>query len=155
MVIDTGLGVLLVALGIALLASELVHPGALLFIPASVLLIAGIFYLFFPTYLLDSAIGPIAILVAAIVATIVELFFYRWVAPTHEPLTTTMSGLVGREGVVVAEVIPDTMKGKVRVDSEVWSARASVTIPPGTHVRVVRGEGVSIEVVPVDGSKNA
>ncbi|HLM69787.1 MAG TPA: hypothetical protein VK423_00175, partial [Thermoplasmata archaeon] len=69
MALVLGIGILLVIAGIVLLAFELVHPGALLFIPGSVLLVAGFLYLFFPTYLLDSAVGPVAILVAAVVAT--------------------------------------------------------------------------------------
>ncbi len=146
MVIDAAVGILLVVVGIVLLASELVHPGALLFIPGSILLVAGFLYLFFPTYLLDSPVGPVAILVAAFVATAVEIFYYRWVAPTHWPLSTTTAGLVGREGIVLVPIVPNTLKGKVRVDSEVWSARAPVGIAAGTRVRIVRGEGVSVHV---------
>jgi inner membrane protein len=148
-VVDWGLGVLLVVLGTILLASELVHPGALLFIPGSILLVAGFLYLFFPTYLLDSVVGPIAILVAAFISTAIEIFYYRWVAPNHWPLSTTTAGLVGREGIVLVPIVPNTMKGKVRVDSEIWSARADMGIPVGTKVRVVHGEGVSIQVEPV------
>jgi inner membrane protein len=149
-VVNASLGVLLVGLGIALLAFELIHPGALLFIPGSILLVAGFLYLFFPTYLLDSFVGPVAIVVAAFLAIVVEVFYYRWVAPTHWPLSTTTAGLVGQEGVVIAPVVPNTLRGKVRVQSEVWSARAPREIPVGTKVRVVHGEGVSVQVEPVD-----
>jgi len=152
-VVDYTLGAILVGAGIALLASELVHPGALLFIPGSILLVAGCLYLFAPTYLLDSVVGPIAVLVAAIIATVIEVFYYRWVAPNHWPLSTTTAGLVGHEGIVEAAVVPNTMKGKVRVNSEVWSARAEVPIPVGTRVRVVHGEGVSVRVEPVEPPK--
>jgi len=145
MAIDLAIGVALVGVGIALLAFELVHPGALLFIPGSVLLVAGFLYLFFST-LLDSAVGPIAILVAALIATVVEIFYYRWVAPTHRPLSTTSGGLVGEEAVVVVPIVPDTLRGKVRVRSEVWSARAPDPIPAGARVRIVAGEGVSVSV---------
>jgi inner membrane protein len=150
MALVLGIGILLVLAGIVLLAFELVHPGALLFIPGSVLLVAGFLYLFFPTYLLDSAVGPVAILVAAVVATAVEIFYYRWVAPTHNPLSTTTSGLVGEEAVVIAPIVPDTLRGKVRVRSEIWSARAPVPIPVGTRVRIVQGEGVSVLVETVE-----
>jgi len=150
MALVLGIGILLVIAGIVLLAFELVHPGALLFIPGSVLLVAGFLYLFFPTYLLDSAVGPVAILVAAVVATAVEIVYYRWVAPTHNPLSTTTSGLVGEEAVVIAPIIPDTLRGKVRVRSEIWSARAPVPIPVGTRVRIVQGEGVSVLVETIE-----
>ncbi len=149
MAIDVEIGVLLAIIGIVLLALELVHPGALLFIPGSILLVAGFFYLFFPTYL-DTAVGPILIVVVAAIATVIELFYYRWVAPVHHPLSTTVDSLVGEDAVVTVEVVPDTLRGKVRVKSEVWSARSSVRIPVGAHVRVVSGEGVSVSVEPVE-----
>ncbi len=150
MIVDVGLGVILVVGGIVLLAAELVHPGALLFIPGSVLLVAGFLYLFTPTTLLDSALGPIAVIVAAVIATVVEIFYYRWVAPTHRPLSTTTSGLIGEEAVVISPIVPDTLKGKVRVRSEIWSARAAVAIPVGARVRIVHGEGVSVSVERID-----
>lgn len=151
-IVDESFGILVTAIGIALFAFELIHPGALLFIPGSVLVVAGFLYLFFPTYLLDSAIGPIAIIVAAFISIVVEILYYRWVAPTHRPLSTTSGGLVGSEGVVVVPIVPDTLRGKIRVNSEVWSARAPVAIPAGTRVRVVHGEGVSVQVEPVERS---
>jgi inner membrane protein len=155
MALDVSIGIVVTVVGIALLAFELIHPGALLFIPGSVLLVAGFLYLFFPTYLLDSAVGPIAIVVAGVIATAVEIVYYRWVAPTHRPMSTTSAGLVGEEAVVTTAIVPDTLKGKVRVRSEIWSARASQPIPVGTRVKVVHGEGVSLAVEPVESPPGA
>lgn len=153
--IDPAIGITLVAAGVILLASELIHPGALLLIPGSILLVAGFLYLFLPDYLLDSYIGPVAIVVTAILAALVEIPYYRWVAPTHRPLSTTSGGLVGDEAIVIAPIIPNTLKGKVRVRSEVWSARSNVEIPVGARVRVVHGEGVSVSVEPIEPPKSA
>jgi inner membrane protein len=153
--IDPAIGITLVVAGIALLATELVHPGALLLIPGSVLLIAGFLYLFLPNDLLDSYIGPVGIIITAVVAALIEIPYYRWVAPTHRPMSTTSGGLVGDEAVVISDVVPNTLKGKVRVRSEVWSARSNVPIPAGTRVRVVHGEGVSVSVEPIEPPKSA
>ncbi|MGD0250409.1 MAG: NfeD family protein [Thermoplasmata archaeon] len=153
--IDPAIGIALVVAGIILLASELIHPGALLLIPGSILLVAGFLYLFLPNILLDSYIGPIGIVVTAILAALVEIPYYRWVAPTHKPMSTTSGGLVGDEAIVIADVVPNTLKGKVRVRSEVWSARSNVPIAAGTRVRVVHGEGVSVSVEPIDPPKSA
>jgi len=155
MAIDATIGLALVIVGIILLAFELIHPGALLLIPGSILLVAGFLYLFLPNVLLDSFIGPVAIVVVAVVAALVEIPYYRWIAPTHSPLSTTSSGLVGAEAIVTVPIVPNSLKGKVRVRSEVWSAKASVPIPEGTRVRVVHGEGVSVTVVPLEPSKPA
>lgn len=151
MVIDIALGIVMILGGIILFALELVHPGVLLLIPGSIILVAGFLYLLIPNVLLDSPYGVGILLLAALVATLIEIPYYRYVAPNHRPLSTTSSGLVGEIGVVIAPVVPDTLQGKIRVKSEVWSARASVPIPIGAQVRVVRGEGVSVTVQPIDG----
>ncbi len=154
-VIDPTIGLTLVIVGIVLLAFELVHPGALLLIPGSILLVAGFLCLFLPDVLVNSFIGPIAIIVVAIVAALIEIPYYRWVAPNHWPLSTTSAGLVGAEGIVIVPIVPNTLKGKVRVRSEVWSARATAEIPEGSRVRVVHGEGVSVTVVLIEPPKAA
>ena len=146
MAIDAALGIVLVLAGVVLFALELVHPGVLLLIPGSILLVAGFMYLLLPNVLLDGPYGILVLLLAAVVATLVEIPYYRHVAPVHRPLSTTSSGLEGEFGIVIAPVVPNTLKGKVRVKSEVWSARADVPIPVGSRVRVVRGEGVSVTV---------
>jgi inner membrane protein len=148
---DITIGITLIVAGIILFALELVHPGVLLLIPGSIILVAGFLYLLLPDILLDSAYGPLILLLAAVVATLVEIPYYRHVAPTHRPLSTTSLGLIGEEGIVVAPVVPNTLKGKIRVKSEIWSARSDVPIPTGTRVRVVHGEGVSVTVQPIEG----
>lgn len=154
-VIDPAIGIALVIAGIVLLASELIHPGALLLIPGSILLVAGFLYLFLPNVLLDSYVGPVGIVLVAILAAFIEIPYYRWVAPTHRPMSTTSGGLVGDEAIVISDVVPNTLKGKVRVRSEVWSARSDVAIPAGTRVRIVHGEGVSVSVEPLEPPKAA
>ncbi len=143
-------GIVLVVGGIVFLALELIHPGALLFIPGSILLVGGLLYMFLPDTLLNSYVGTLLIVVAAVAAGLIEIPYYRWVAPTHRPMSTTSAGLVGDEAVVIVPVVPDTLRGKVRVRSEVWSAKATVPIPVGTRVRIVHGEGVSVSVEPLE-----
>ncbi len=148
-VVNDAIGITMVVVGIALLAFELIHPGALLIIPGSILLAAGFLYLFLPNVLLDSYIGPVVVIVVAIGGALIEIPYYRWVAPVHRPMSTTSGGLVGEEAIVIAPVEPNTLRGKVKVRSEVWSARADQPIPVGTRVRIVHGEGVSVTVQPI------
>lgn len=149
-VVNDAVGITIVVVGIALLAFELIHPGALLIIPGSILLVAGFLYLFLPNLLLDSYLGPVIVVIAAILGALLEIPYYRWVAPVHRPMSTTSGGLVGEEAIVIAPVEPNNLRGKVKFKSEVWSARADQAIPVGTRVRVIHGEGVSVTVQPID-----
>jgi inner membrane protein len=155
MAIDVTLGILLVVSGIILFALELVHPGVLLLIPGTILLVAGFLYLLLPDVLLDGPWGILIILLGAVIATVVEIPYYRWVAPTHRPLSTTSSGLIGEVGVVIAPVVPNSLSGKVQLKSEVWSARGDRPIPVGTKVRVINGEGVSVTVQPIEAPRSS
>jgi membrane protein implicated in regulation of membrane protease activity len=153
-IVDT-FGVIVVLGGIVLLAAEFAHPGALLLIPGSILIVGGLLSLFLPDVLFNSPYGILVIVAAAILATVVEVPYYRWIAPTHGPMTTTSAGLTGEIGTVIAPVIPNTLRGKIKVKSEVWSADADRAIPIGTRVRVVSGEGVVVKVVPVGDGASA
>ncbi len=153
--VDVSVGILIILIGGAFFTIEIFHPGALLLIPATIMIVGGFLYLLIPSVLLRSIWGPIAILVAALIATIVTMLYYRWLAGVHPPLSTTSGGLVGEEAVVIADVVPNTLRGKVRIRSEVWSARSDAPIPAGTRVRVVAGEGVSVTVEPVPPPPNS
>jgi inner membrane protein len=143
-------GAALIVIGLVLFGVELIHPGALLLVPGSIVLMAGILYIFFPATLLQTPYGALAILLAAIVGALVQIPFYRWVAPNHRPMTTTSGGFNGEVGVVVSPIVPNTLRGKVRIRTEVWSAQSDTAIPAGAHVKVVSGEGVSLRVVPME-----
>jgi membrane protein implicated in regulation of membrane protease activity len=145
---EAGLGIGLVVLGIVVLVIEFTHPGLFLVIPAVVLIVVGLILAFAPPGELLTFYGVLFVVTAAVVAAIAGILWYRHMAPTHPPIATVLTSLKGEVGVVVAPVVPNTLKGKVRVKSEVWSARADQPIPVGTRVRVVGGEGVSILVQP-------
>ena len=149
MILDVTLGIFLLLIGIVLFAVEIIHPGALLLIPATVVLAVGILILVGAQSLFYTPYGPAIIVSVALAAAVLTIPYYRYVAMPHKPMSTITSNLEGELGVVIAPVVPDTLKGKVRVNSEVWSARSSRPIPSGTRVRILRGEGVSVEVEPV------
>ena len=142
-------GILLIIVGLALFVGEVLHPGAFLLIPGTVIIVSGVMYTLIPNFLFGTIVGPALVLVAALVATVVSVYYYRWLAPIHAPMVTNPGTLAGSEGIVIVPIVPDTLHGKVRVKSEVWSARSKIPIPAGTRVRILGGEGVSIEVVPM------
>lgn len=145
---DSGfaIGLLLIVGGLILIAVEFAHPGAFLLIPGSVVLAGGIMYIFVPDFLTQTVFGPLIVALVALVAVFATLPYYRRMGAVHRPMSTTPDSLTGEWGVVVAPVVPDSMSGKVRIRSEVWSARSDRPIPVGSRVRVRGGEGVSVWV---------
>ncbi len=150
---NLGISAILIIVGSALFAFELIHPGAWLLIPASIMIVAGLLYILLPNVLLNSLYGPSIIVLVALAAALATIPYYRWVAPIHKPMSTTVQSLEGQTGIVVTPVIPDSLSGKVQIQSEVWSARSDQPIPAGTRVRVVSGEGVSVLVRPIDSGR--
>jgi membrane-bound serine protease (ClpP class) len=62
---------------------------------------------------------------------------------------TGVENLIGSIGEVTAALAP---VGQIRVLGELWQARASSDVPPGTSVRVVAVNGLILDVEPVERS---
>ncbi len=58
------------------------------------------------------------------------------------------AALVGREGVVTHDIEATVGAGRVNVGGEDWAARAPTPMTAGTRVRVVRADGIVLEVTP-------
>lgn len=56
--------------------------------------------------------------------------------------------LIGREGVVTHDIETTVGAGRINVGGEDWAARAAVPLAAGTRVRVVRADGIVLEVTP-------
>ena len=146
------IGIGLLVMGAALFVLELVHPGAFLLIPGTVLLAGAFLYILLPDFLLHSLFGPLVDRrcggdrrpgIGSIPSS-----------PGGWPLSTArwfpiLPRWKVESGSLPAPASPDSMSGKVQVDSEIWSARGDEVIPIGTKVRVVGGAGVCVLVRPV------
>ncbi len=138
------LGIVLLVIGTLLILAELSVPGFFIAVPGTVLVILGIVYIFMP----DIGVVPVVIITlsTAVIATLAVMAFYRALARPTLPTTTTVDKLVGKEGIVTAKIIPNSLKGKVRIDNEIWSATADEEIEVGKKVVVIKGEGVHVVV---------
>jgi inner membrane protein len=143
------LGLILVVIGVVILVLELAHPGVLLFIPATALIVGGLIFGLLPSGFAESGPGFLLIVLAGIGGGLAEIPYLRRVAPTHKPLSSTSAGFEGEQAIVTVAIVPNTLRGKVRIQSEIWSADAKTPIPVGARVRVVKGEGVTLHVEPV------
>ena len=94
------------------------------------------------------------ILVALVVAVLLLATLRPWLLRNWRERTTFVetnaAAHVGRTAQVVS--IVDAANGRVKLEGEVWSARAAATdmqIPEGANVRVVRIDGATAVVEPL------
>jgi membrane protein implicated in regulation of membrane protease activity len=140
------LALILLVIGAILLMTEALSPGVFMLIPGTVLVIIGAIGYFYPDFLY-SAYSPILALVIAIPLTLGTVKMYQMLARPEPPTTTVAESLMGKEGVVVVGTTAENIKGKVRIDTDVWSATSDEPIEAGAEVIVVKSQGVHVTVV--------
>lgn len=145
MALGTELALALVIIGILMLLAEAASPGSFIIVPATVLLVLGGIGLVYPDWLL-TWYAPLTAVVVLVPMTLVTIRMYQKLAPPVPPETTVASSLVGMKGIVEKEVLPDSMRGKVRIANDTWSATSEVPIPAGKKVIVKSSEGVHVKV---------
>ena len=141
----TELGLAFIVIGILMLLGELSSPGSFILVPATVLLVLGGIGLVAPGVLL-SWYSPVLAVIIVVPTTYVSIKMYQKLAPPAPPETTVATSLVGQMGVVTTEVLPSSLKGKVRIDHDTWSATSDKAIPVGKKVVVKGSEGVHVKV---------
>ncbi|MGB9635769.1 MAG: NfeD family protein [Thermoplasmata archaeon] len=139
------IGWILLFSGIGLVLAETMLPGGFLIVPGVVLIVLGGIGIIWPE-MFTTIWAPLIVLCTAIPTTIITLYFYRSLGKPELPTTTTGSSLVGKTGIVTVDVIPNSLKGKVKINHDTWSATAPYRIPAGAKVKVVKSEGVHVEV---------
>lgn len=154
MALGTELAMAMVIIGILMLLAEAASPGSFIIVPATVLLVLGGIGLIYPDWLL-TWYAPLTAAIVVVPMTLVTIWMYQKLAPPVPPETTVASSLVGMKGMVEKEVLPHSMKGKVRIANDTWSATSRVPIPAGKRVVVKASEGVhvTVEELPEDGSE--
>lgn len=84
-----------------------------------------------------------------IIASVILIFLTR---PFADKVTKGMNvktnafSLEGKQGKVIEEINSEESKGKVKVGTEVWSAKSKDIIPEGSNVKVLEIEGVKLVV---------
>jgi membrane-bound serine protease (ClpP class) len=145
-------GVLLMVLAIVLfvLEAKLTSHG--------VLLIGGIVSMLLgATFLIRSPLTPGGVSVGvALAATVpfalLSVFLMRLVLKSRKWKNSTgREELLGEEGVVTTAV-PAGGEGMIRIHGELWRARSNDDIPPGAAVKILRVDGLKLEVQAVTGS---
>jgi len=156
MALGSELALAFIVIGILMLLAEAASPGAFILVPATVLLVLGCAGLVY-TDLLLTWYAPVIALVVVVPMTILTIKMYQKLAPPVPPETIVATSLVGMTGVVVTEVRPNSLKGKVRIAHDTWSATSATPIPAGARVVVKASEGVhvTVEELPPEAGKAA
>lgn len=139
------IGLIFVIVGVILFIVEVASPGFFVAIPATVLIILGALGMVVDDFFLGiwSPIVAIAVTVPAFLGT---MYAYKRLAPPQPPTTTVGRSLVGKRGIVDTDIVPNTIKGKVRIENQTWSATSDHYIPKDTLVEVVQSRGVHVIV---------
>ncbi|HKY23780.1 MAG TPA: NfeD family protein [Gaiella sp.] len=87
--------------------------------------------------------GWVAVIVAGLIDIAETAFFVRW--SKRRRASVGVETLVGRTAVVVRALTP---RGQVKIDGEVWEARAGLDLLPGDEVVVAGVDGLVLEVEP-------
>ena len=93
---------------------------------------------------LPSPWGVVAVVGAAAIDVVEIGFFARW--SKRRRATVGAETLVGRTAVVVRALSP---RGQVRLDGEIWEARAGADVAPGADVVVTAVDGLVLCVEPM------
>ena len=92
------------------------------------------------------------IIVMALVSIVCFTLCMIWIKPKLETLRrknvqkTNADRLIGREGVVIVPFDSVNGKGQVKVDGQIWSAKAEEDFSEGTKITVKAIEGVKLVV---------
>jgi membrane protein implicated in regulation of membrane protease activity len=139
------ISLIVVLIGAIFIIIEALSPGAFMIIPGTVLVIVGIIGYMVPGFI-TSIYSPIVGLCIAVPTTLITIKGYQLLGKPEPPATTVNSSVIGRKGIVTAATDSETLKGKVKIDSETWSAQSDEPLAVGTHVIIEAAEGVHVKV---------
>lgn len=92
------------------------------------------------------------VVVMAVVSIVCFILCMIWVRPKLESLRkknvqkTNADRLIGREGIVIVPLNATEGKGQVKVDGQIWSAKAREDLKEGTKITVRSIEGVKLVI---------
>ena len=139
-------GAALVLLGIGLMVAE-AHIGSfgVIGVGGIVAFVIGAIMMFptgAPGFTLSlSVVGATTVATAALFLLVLTMLLRS----RRRPVVTGKEGLLGAEGETVAW---DGEEGRVRVNGEIWRARARLPLQPGARIKVINREGLVLVVEP-------
>jgi membrane-bound serine protease (ClpP class) len=136
---------LLASLGAALLVLEFLKPGVQVFgVSGAVLLLLAILLVYYSSPFALSASAAAALAAVAVLCGLLAVIIMKGAEALRLRAPSLEERLVGKMGIARTAITPQG--GVVLVESELWSAVSSEEIPPGSAVRVVGVDGLTLRV---------
>jgi len=149
--LDPTIGWGLIALGVILFIVEVMLPGqTFLMVPGTFFATLGVIGLVTGSETFTFSWGLLIALAMTVISAVLTFAIYKKLGKVQPPQTTVAESLIGKKGKVTKRIVPDEISGKVRIGSEVWSAKADEAIEEGRYVEVVDSKGVHVVVVEVE-----
>jgi inner membrane protein len=149
--LDPTVGWGLIALGVILFIVEVMLPGqTFLMVPGTFFATLGVIALATGSESFTFGYGLLVALAMTVISAVLTFAIYKKLGKVQPPQTTVAESLIGKKGKVTKKIIPDEITGKVRIGTEIWSAKADETIEEGRYVEVVDSKGVHVVVVEVE-----
>ncbi len=145
----SAIGLALLIIGIIFIIAEAATPGFFIGVMGTAFIAMGIVGIFFP-YILDTPWSPIIVVIVTSGSMLGAVMFYRRLGATQPTATTITESNVGKEGIVMEDIEPHNLKGKVKISHQIWSATSDENIQKGATVRVIDWEGVHVIVEVVE-----
>jgi len=142
----TGLLLIVLALALFVMEAKLTSHGVLLAGGIVSMLLGAMFLIRSP---LTGGVSFGVALAATIPAAFITVFLMRLVLKSRRWKSATgKEEMIGEEGVVTIALAPNG-EGMIRVHGELWRAVSKAGVSEGTKVRVLRVDGLRLEVEPV------
>jgi membrane protein implicated in regulation of membrane protease activity len=145
----SAIGLALLIIGIIFIIAEAATPGFFIGVMGTAFIAMGIVGIFFP-FILDTPWSPIIVVIVTSGSMLGAVMFYRRLGKSQPTATTITESNVGKEGIVMENIEPHNLKGKVKISHQIWSATSDENIPKGATVRVIDWEGVHVIVEEVE-----
>jgi membrane-bound serine protease (ClpP class) len=145
-----GLLLILLALALFILEAKFTSHGVLAVGGIVAMLLGAMFLIRSPLTTGGVSLG--VALAATLPFAVITVFLMRLVLRSREWKTTTgREEMIGAEGIAVSGLSAGA-EGMIRVHGELWRASSAQSVPAGAAVRVLRVEGLKLEVEPAQAS---
>lgn len=134
----------LIAAGIFFVA-EIITTGFLVFWLGLASILAMI-----TSFITDSIFIQTAVFVISSVVLILltKKLVDKYIDTGKSTVKTNAYGIIGKTGIVTVDIDTLESTGQVKVNGEIWSAKAETNIPKGTEVEILNIDGVKLTVTP-------